>query len=199
MPDAEEIALLKRCQEGSEEAFKDLVERFQRRTYWIAYNMLGRYETAQDISQEAFIRVYKAIRRFDLKRNFYTWLYQIVVNLCIDHLRKERKVSKNITLDAIGGGKDLTVERPDEDLGRGEVKGRVHQVLNKLPPKYKAVLTLRDIQGFSCEETAEIMGCTNATVRWRVHRARKLFKSLWDGTLTRVEEDERLEDQDHAM
>lgn len=188
----EEIDLLKRCQEGSEEAFRLLVDRYQRRTYWIAYNMVGNYELSQDVSQEAFVRVYKAIKRFDLKRNFYTWLYQIVVNLCIDHLRKGVR-SKTVDLDAIGGATDTAVIDPNEAIGKAEVKGKVHQTLNRLPPKYKAVLTLRDIQGFSCEETAEIMGCTNATVRWRVHRARKLFKALWEGKLSVVEEEEPLE------
>ena len=189
MVDSAETALLKQCQEGSEEAFRDLVERYQRRTYWIAYNMLGGYETAQDISQEAFIRVFKAIKRFDLKRNFYTWIYQIVVNLCIDHLRK-RSNAPMVDLDALGGTKDETSEHPDETIGRTEVRGKVQKTLNRLPPKYKAVLTLRDIQGFSCEETAEIMGCTNATVRWRIHRARKLFKALWDGKMSEVREEE---------
>jgi RNA polymerase sigma-70 factor (ECF subfamily) len=71
-----------------------------------------------------------------------------------------------------------------------ELRGRVHTALDRLPPKYKAVLTLRDIQGFSCEEIGEIVGCTNATVRWRLHRARKLFRSIWDGREVEVEEDE---------
>jgi RNA polymerase sigma-70 factor (ECF subfamily) len=177
--DREEVALIRACQQGSEEAFRQLVERYQRRTYWIAYNMLGNYDLAADISQEAFLRVYKAINRFDIKRNFYTWLYQIVVNLCIDHMRKE------------SGGRaarlDDVAEPPDPDakpMGAGiesqEVREAVHAVLAKLPHNYKTVLVLRDLQGMTCEEIAEIVGANNATVRWRLHIARKMFKDAWE-------------------
>ena len=88
MPDPREVELIQRCQQGSGDAFRELFDRYQRRTYWIAHNMLSNYDTAQDISQEAFLRVFRNITRFDTKKNFYTWLYQIVVNLCIDHMRR---------------------------------------------------------------------------------------------------------------
>ena len=179
MPDAAEVALLQRCQQGHEESFRQLVDKYQRRTYWIAFNMLSNYETAREISQEAFIRVYRNIARFDVKKNFYTWLYQIVVNLCIDRMRKLSH-GKSVNLDGVGGLADPHLG-PSESGQKTELRGRVHQALDRLPPKYKAVLTLRDIQGFSCEEISEIVDCTNATVRWRLHRARKLFKAIWDG------------------
>ncbi len=179
MPDAAEVSLLQRCQQGHEESFRQLVDKYQRRTYWIAYNMLSNYETAREISQEAFIRVYRNIARFDVKKNFYTWLYQIVVNLCIDRMRKLSH-GKSVNLDGVGGLADPHLG-PSESGQKTELRRRVHQSLDRLPPKYKAVLTLRDIQGFSCEEISEIVDCTNATVRWRLHRARKLFKAIWDG------------------
>jgi RNA polymerase sigma-70 factor (ECF subfamily) len=179
MPDAAEVGLIQRCQQGSEDAFRQLVDKYQRRTYWIAYNMLNNYETAREISQEAFIRVYRNLARFDVRKNFYTWLYQIVVNLSIDRMRKLSH-GKTVDLDGVGGLADPH-RGPAEAGEKTELKRRVHQALLRLPPKYKAVLTLRDIQGFSCEEIAEIVDCTNATVRWRLHRARKLFKAIWDG------------------
>lgn len=179
MPDAAEISLLQKCQRGQEDAFRQLIDKYQRRTYWIAYNMLNNYETAREISQEAFIRVFRNIARFDVKKNFYTWLYQIVVNLCIDRMRKLSH-GKTVDLDVVGGMAD-SHQGPAESGEKTELRGRVHRALDRLPPKYKAVLTLRDIQGFSCEEIAEIVECTNATVRWRLHRARKLFKAIWDG------------------
>ena len=179
MPDAAEVSLLQRCQQGHEDSFRQLVEKYQRRTYWIAYNMLNNYETAREISQEAFIRVFRNLVRFDVKKNFYTWLYQIVVNLCIDRMRKLSH-GKTVDLDGVGGLPDPHLG-PAESGQKTELRGRVHHALDRLPPKYKAVLTLRDIQGFSCEEISEIVECTNATVRWRLHRARKLFKAIWDG------------------
>ncbi len=188
MPDAHEQALLRRCQTGEERAFRELVERYQRRTCWIAHNLLNSYELAQDVSQEAFLRVFRHLGNFDLRKNFYTWLYQIVVNLCIDRLRKLAR-SRAVDLEELGGAADPgggPVERGE----RVEIRARVHRTLDRLPPKYKAVLALRDIQGFSCEEIAEIVGCTNATVRWRLHRARRLFKSLWEGHVLEVGGDE---------
>lgn len=180
MPDAVEVELLRRCQEGREDAFRELVERYQRRVYWIAHNMVGNFETAREISQEAFVRVFRNIARFDLKKNFYTWLYQITVNLCIDQLRKASH-GRTVDLEAVGGMADPSRPDPSDEHERGETGRRVHRALDQLPPKYKAVLTLRDIQGFSCEEISEIVGCSNATVRWRLHRARKLFKAIWEG------------------
>jgi RNA polymerase sigma-70 factor (ECF subfamily) len=189
MPDAAEVALLRRCQERDERAFRELVERYQRRTYWIAYNMLNNYDTAKEVSQEAFVRVFRNIARFDVRRNFYTWLYQIVVNLSIDHLRKASH-GRAVDLDEMGGLADPGPRDPAAAGERTELRRRVHRALDRLPPKYKAVLTLRDIQGFSCEEIGEIVGCTNATVRWRLHRARKLFRGIWEGRQAEVGEDE---------
>jgi RNA polymerase sigma-70 factor (ECF subfamily) len=185
MPDAAEVELLKRCQLGREDAFCELVDKYQRRTYWIAFNMVGNYETAKEISQEAFVRVFRNLARFDVKKNFYTWLYQIVVNLSIDQLRKASH-AKTVDLEGMGGLADPGPRDPAESGERIETRRRVHLALDRLPPKYKAVLTLRDINGLSCEEISEIVGCTNATVRWRLHRARKLFKALWEGKGVRI-------------
>ncbi|MBI2898900.1 MAG: sigma-70 family RNA polymerase sigma factor [Planctomycetes bacterium] len=179
MPDAQEVLLLRRCQGGDQTAFRDLVERYQRRTYWIAHNLLNSYELAQDVSQEAFLRVYRHLGDFDLAKNFYTWLYQIVVNLSIDRLRKLAR-DRAVDLENLGGAADEG-RGPSERGETSELRTLVHRTLDRLPPKYKAVLVLRDIQGLSCEEIAEIAGCTNATVRWRLHRARRLFKTLWEG------------------
>ena len=180
MPEAAEVSLLQKCQQGREDAFRELMERYQRRVYWIAFNMLGNYESAKEVSQEAFIRVFRNIARFDVRKNFYTWLYQITVNLSIDRLRKASH-AKAVDIDGLGGLADPGPRDPADAGERTETRQRVHLFLDRLPPKYKAVLTLRDIQGFSCEEISEIVGCTNATVRWRLHRARKLFKALWEG------------------
>jgi RNA polymerase sigma-70 factor (ECF subfamily) len=177
--DRDEVALIRACQDGSEEAFRELVERYQRRTYWIAYNMLGRYDLASDISQEAFLRVYKAIGRFDLKRNFYTWLYQIVVNLCIDHMRKEGG-ARPARLDDVAEPPDPGVRPSGSRIESEEIRDAVHEVLGTLSTNYKTVLVLRDLQGMTCEEIAEIVGANNATVRWRLHIARKMFKDAWE-------------------
>jgi RNA polymerase sigma-70 factor (ECF subfamily) len=179
----DEKRLIRECQEGVEPSFQKLFEKYQRRAYAVAYNILNDAELAKDVVQEAFIRVFKNIRRFDATKNFYTWLYQIVVNLSIDFLRK-RASSKAAPLDELGDGVKTSAAKPGgpADLAsRDELKKRVREMLDLLPGKYKVVLALRDIEGFSCEEISEIVHCKNSTVRWRIHQARKLFKSLWNG------------------
>jgi RNA polymerase sigma-70 factor (ECF subfamily) len=139
--------------------------------------MLGNDEDARDAAQEAFIRVHRSLERFDVNLKFYTWLYQIVVNLCIDQLRKRAK-RRGVSLDAVG-----------DVAGRGtgpcalegaELKARVARVLEELPPKYKAVMVLSDLEGIGAKEIATITNTTHATVRWRHHRARKLFREAWE-------------------
>lgn len=179
MPDPHEVELIRGCQQGGGEAFRELMERYQRRVYWIARNIVNNGESAREISQEAFIRVFRNIARFDVKKNFYTWLYQITVNLSIDRLRKLSH-AKTVGIEEVGAVAEKRLD-PAQSGEREEHRRRVHRTLDRLPPKYKAVLTLRDIQGFSCKEIAEIVDCTNATVRWRLHRARKLFRALWEG------------------
>ncbi len=178
MPDASEVELIRRCQGGCEEAFREVMERYQQRTFWIARGMLHSIDAARDVSQDAFLRVFRNIRNFDIRKNFYTWLYQIVVNLCIDRLRRQSRV-KMTSLEGAGGLP--APSGPPSDLGlQKEKREQVHRTLQRLPAKYKAVLTLRDIQGFSCGEIGEIVGCSNPTVRWRLHRARRLFRALWE-------------------
>ncbi len=165
------------AQAGDAQAFMTLVHRHRQKAYWIARDMIGRHEEARDIAQEAFIRVYRALGRFNPKKRFYAWLYQIVVNLSIDHLRR-RNYAEGLTLDAVP-------EMPDHAAGpetltqRAEQRQAVAQILELLPAKYKAVLILRDIEGFDGREVAKIVGCTHGTVRWRLSKARQMFKDAW--------------------
>lgn len=187
MAEATDLDVILECQKGREDAFHTLVERYQRRVLSLGYQMTGNFESARDIGQEAFLRVFKAIDRFDTTKNFYTWIYQIVMNLSIDHLRKERGRKAQGLDDAPEpvDGKD----EPDELASRGETRVRVRQVLDRLPAKYRTVLTLRDLQGMACEEIAEVIGTNSATARWRLHRARQLFKEIWEGKTTQVAEE----------
>jgi len=185
--DKSDSELVQATRKGDENAFKELVERYQGRAYWVAFNMLRNREESIDIAQEAFLRVYRSLDRFDIKRNFYTWLYQIVTNLSIDHLRR-KGVSKSVSLDAVGdldGGHG----RPGDGIEQRELREKVRDVIDKLAPKYKAVVALRDIEGLSCKEIARIVGTSHATVRWRLHRARMIFRKLW-------EKEESLKDTD---
>ncbi|MGE0707963.1 MAG: RNA polymerase sigma factor [Planctomycetota bacterium] len=162
---------------GEEAAFRTLVERYQRRAFWIARGMLQNDEDALDVAQEAFLRVHRSLDRFDLQLKFSTWLHQIVVNLSIDHMRRQRR-RKGVELEAVG---EVADQRETHDPVEGEeLQRRVARVLEELPPKYKAVMVLSDLQGMGAKQIAEITDTTHATVRWRHHRARKLFREAWE-------------------
>jgi RNA polymerase sigma-70 factor (ECF subfamily) len=175
-----DAALVVRAREGDADAFRQLVERYQQRVFWVARGMLGNDEDARDAAQDAFIRVHRALDRFDTNLRFYTWLYQIVVNLCIDHMRKHSK-RRAASLDAVGDVAGNVDDSPG-GLEHEELKHRVMTVLDQLPPKYKAVMVLSDLEGVGAKEVAKITGTTHATVRWRHHRARKLFREAWERT-----------------
>lgn len=180
----DEAAIIQDCRRGSQEAFRELFDRFHKRAYWIARNMVNRHEPASEIAQDAFVRVYQAIRTFDVERKFGTWLYQIVVNLCIDHLRRvraNRETAQEGMAEVAAKAKSPVQRLQDEEL-----RERVEKVMVRLPVKYRAVLTLRDLQGFSGEEAAEILKCNAATLRWRLFRARKLFKDYWEKTFNEL-------------
>ena len=164
---------------GDEGAFRVLVERYQQRIFWVARGMVGNDEDARDAAQEAFVRVFRSLERFDVRLRFYTWLYQIVVNLCIDHLRKQGK-RRGVSLESVGDVASDGAEGGEAAAEASELRGRVQRVLNELPAKYKAVMVLSDLEGIGAKEIAEITGTTHATVRWRHHRARKLFREAWE-------------------
>ncbi len=173
--------IIRDCQAGDESAFAELVERFHGRAYWVAYGLLSDQEEAKDVTQDAFLRVYRALDRFDFNQNFYTWLYRIVVNLSIDRIRKVSK-ARSVALDDVGEppADGELGSAPDGGLEQRETAREVRAVLQRLPEKYRTVMALRELNGLSCKEIAGIVGSSHATVRWRLHMARKYFKEEWE-------------------
>ncbi len=180
-------ALVRRAQEGDETAFGDLVGRHQKRAWHVARGLVRSDEDAQDIAQEAFMRVFKGIERFDFKFAFSTWLYRIVTNLAIDHLRKQRgHVSLSGHPDDDESGNlatdlpDHRDERPSDAMISREMAEEVRDVLDGLADHFRTALVLREFEGLSCREIADVVGATQVTVRWRLHRGRKLFLEAWN-------------------
>lgn len=173
--------LIRACLEGSQEAFAGLVARHQQRAFWAAYKVLGDAEAARDVSQEAFVRVWRALERFDFSMAFTTWLYSITVNLSIDHLRRNKR-HRGVDVDVLREA--LADDHPDAAPEHGqhtrELARTVRTVLETLDAKYRTVLSLRDLEGLSCKQIADITGISHATVRWRLHVARKQFKEAWE-------------------
>lgn len=181
---SEDHELIRAAQQGDTGAFEKLVRRHERRAWRVARHMVPSDEDAQDLAQEAFIRVFKSLERFDFQHDFTTWLYRIVTNLAIDHLRKRRpSVSTSGLVEDEDAQLDLPDprdERPSDRFEAEETAVEVRACLAALAPHFQSVLTLRELEGLPCTTIAEIVGATHVTVRWRLHRGRKLFQEEWE-------------------
>jgi len=175
VPDDAELVI--RCQKNDPQAFRTLVERYRRRSWKVAYNLVGNMEIARDLSQEAFVRVFRRIATCDPRRGFRQWFDRVVVNLSIDYLRKYRK-RKSVPLELVAEP-EAASDGPEDHSEREEIRERVHTVLKALPLKHRVVLAMRDIDGMDCDEIAGILGKSPGTVRWRLNRARQAFKRAW--------------------
>ena len=176
--------LVRRCKEGDRQAFRELVERYQRKTVAIAFGMLHDREDALEVSQEAFAKVFTNIQQFKEEASFYTWLYRIVVNLAID--RQRQKSRQPLLEDDQGNGESggidatpaATHSDPYEQVKDKELGDRIRAAIAELTPAHKAVILLREVEGLSYEEISEILQCSRGTVMSRLHYARKRLQSL---------------------
>jgi RNA polymerase sigma-70 factor (ECF subfamily) len=185
----EDQELVELVQKGDRAAFRILVQRYERKVYGIAYGMVRNEDDAMDVAQEAFLKVHRYIDRFQGASNFYTWLYRIVVNLCIDFIRKSRKV-KQVDYDdslsheagrEISEGKIIgtTFRDPLSNLTSQELGDEIKKALDALSDKHKEVILLREIEGFSYQEIADLLEISVGTVMSRLHHARQnLQRSL---------------------
>ncbi|MEZ5977062.1 MAG: sigma-70 family RNA polymerase sigma factor [Planctomycetota bacterium] len=181
--------LVRRIQKGDGDAFAILVGRHEQRAYRVARQMVADAEEARDLAQEAFLRVYRSIDRFDFQHEFTTWLYRIVTNLGIDHLRRRRPIATGTDDDQPEFEQvDEDAAMPSDRIERGETAQLVRACIDRLPEHFRVVLALRELEGLTCQEISRIVGATPVTVRWRLHRARKLFAELWERLEMRAEE-----------
>ena len=184
-----EDELVKKAQKGSLKAFEEIVELYQNKVLSIVYHMIKNQDEVEDIAQEVFIKIYKNIGKFQGKSSFYTWIYKITSNTCLDELKKRKNV---IYLDEKIQTKEgeMSVELPSEAKGQDELyeekelKEKLRKFLDKLEPKQKLMIVLRDIKGLSYEEIAQITGKKLGTVKSQINRARLKLKELleMDGT-----------------
>ena len=181
-----ENELIERCKNGDYSAFEQLVLEHQKKVYNIAFRIVGNIEDSMDITQEVFIRVYKSISGFSGESKISTWIYKITSNLCLDFLRKHKNLGTNISID--GAYKDensdlkLQIEdkalKPDEKVETLLMQDAVRNAINELEISHKTIIILRDINGFSYNEIAEILDCSVGTVKSRISRARKNLKKI---------------------
>ena len=170
----EEKVWIQRALIGDQEAFACLVGAYQTAVYSLAHRMLGNATEAEDAAQETFIRAYTRLKTYDSERKFSSWLLAIASHHCIDLLRK-RRVGW-LSLDELPPWRWLSSgSRPEEVVMRSEERGEVRQLLDKLPPQYRAVVVLRYWHDLSYREIAEVTETTESAVKSTLHRARRML------------------------
>ena len=159
-----EREILELVKKGNREAFQEIVSRYMKTAYYIALGLVHNHQDALDISQEAFVKAFRRIRSFDAERRFFPWFYQLMKNLCIDHLKRKSRM-KEVPLEGI---QVLDEEKEDKEMKKALWKG-----IEELTFEQREVIILRYFRQFSYQEISEIIGKPIGTVMSRLHNARK--------------------------
>ncbi|MCH9681041.1 MAG: sigma-70 family RNA polymerase sigma factor [Deltaproteobacteria bacterium] len=186
--DADDHTLVTAAQKGDRRAFQVLYQRYERKVYSVAYGFLRNQEDALDVLQEAFIKVHRYLPNFEGQSSFYTWLYRIVANLCIDHLRRsgrKRDVEFDDRLRHDGEAESATDLTPISALGdpsaavkNKEILSAVQHSLGQLSDKHRMVIVMRELQGLSYADMAKAMNCSKGTIMSRLFHARRNMQKL---------------------
>jgi RNA polymerase sigma-70 factor (ECF subfamily) len=172
--------LVERARSGDDEAFAALVFRYERKLIRVLTRLVHDEELARDLAQETFWKVYNRLDRFDTSRRFGPWLFRVGVNLGLDQLRRrEAPPASSIDRPAADGRRAYDLPDPDPRV-RAELVQEVRFLLGRIPVAYRTILVLRDLEGFSSAEVAAIVGRREATVRWRLAKARDMFRDHWE-------------------
>ena len=174
--------LVRRCLAGEEGAYRELVRRYERQVYSVAFRMVRVREDAEDLTQETFVRMFRALDRYDPTRAFPAWIFTIAARLSIDHVRRRRVKTVSLVRVEPGSDEERVIEVEDTGLGpeelavRSEEEQAAGDLIGSLPEHYRIVVMLRHQQGLSYEEIAEALRLPLGTVKARIHRARALLK-----------------------
>ena len=174
--EVDERTLVLQAQQGNQEAFAQLVRQHADYVFNLAFRLMKNREEAEDLSQEAFVRVWKALPNYRMEARFSTWLYRIVSNLCYDRLPKLRVELAAIDIDEVIEMQRAPERRTEERMMSREMQADLHRVIDSLPQSYRLLIALRHLQGFSYEEIAEVTGQPLGTVKAGIHRGRKILK-----------------------
>lgn len=175
MAAADEQQLILHAKAGDRSAFRVLVERYMKHAYNVAYNFVNDHDDAEDVAQEAFVRVYQSLHSFRGEAEFGTWLYRIVANLSFNRLRQRKSVQKReVALN------DQTLHQfatEAVDCPPHDVHAYIERVLHELPTLQRAVVILRHLNGMSTRQVSEILQCTEGTVKTHLHRGLRKMRS----------------------
>jgi len=176
--------LVDRIMAGDQSAYQSLVERYQGRVYAVAYGMMRNREDAREMAQEAFIKAYNNLPNFRRESSFYTWIYRITVNLCIDSQRKAYRARETVfdegrlPPDIASQTGPTPILGPGQSYARKELRGRIKNAIDQLPEDQRRVIVLREVEGLSYKEISEATGAAEGTVMSRLYYARKKLQEL---------------------
>jgi RNA polymerase sigma-70 factor (ECF subfamily) len=168
--------LVASARQGDRRAFEELVERHQRRAYHIAFDFARDREEAKDLSQEAFLKAFTNLKNFDGRSSFYTWFYRILVNLCLDYKRRQKRGPASSFDETIENQLEPSHEpvkprSPDQQVWARQISHRVGEALEALPARQRTAFVLKNHQGLSIKEIAALMDTAEGTVKVHLHRA----------------------------
>jgi RNA polymerase sigma-70 factor (ECF subfamily) len=172
-------ALVRAAQKGDQQAFRKLVERYQRRVVQLALGMTKDADEAMDIAQETFVRVHRYLPSFKGDSSFFTWTYRIAMNLCLDAQRRKGRVERvdleqgdEAEIEAAMDPPSAALAGPQRQALNDELRGKIEEALSGLSENHRAILLLREIEGLSYEELAKVLGIRKGTVMSRLFHAR---------------------------
>lgn len=177
---ARDQALVVKAQGGDTNAFDELVTHYRGKVYAMIVNMIRNDADAWDLAQDVFVKAWKALPKFEARSAFYTWLYRITHNVTYDWMRKKKitagtEFDDQVALDAEPGALTTpkAIAQPDENIVGGELKAQIDAAIQELSPDHRQAILLKEVEGFSYQEIADVMECSIGTVMSRLFYARK--------------------------
>jgi RNA polymerase sigma-70 factor (ECF subfamily) len=183
LPPTDEKELVERFQNGEKDVFNELVIKYQGKIYNLVYKYVSNSETARDLSQEIFIKAFRALPRFKRQSAFYSWLYRIAINLCIDFIRQQKRGQTLSFEDLTTGGNDEMVFNdasplPPDQIEAKELGHIIGKAVEQLPPKQQRVFNLRYHHGLQLKEIATQLDRSEGTIKAHLHHAHKRLQTL---------------------
>lgn len=169
----EDLRLIERYLAGDEFAIEELVMKYQKKVYALAFRMTGDVEDSKDMTQKTFLQAFKGIKSFRGKSAFYTWLYRIAVNTCLNHLKKKGRVTDELD-ETYPGNQESALSAIIKD----ETGSLIKKSLVKLPDRQRTSITLRAYEGLSLKETADVMNCSEGAVKAHYHNGMKKLREI---------------------
>lgn len=195
--------LIERTLAGDESAFQSLYEKYVRKVYNLAYRMIGREGDPEEMTQEIFYQVYKNLKNFKGKSQFYTWLYRVATNTCLQHIRKSGRSKGGASFEELEESAPMALPAadgpsPEDEASQRLFKEELVKKIAQLPENQRMVMVLGPIQGHSYEEMSEILGVSVTVIKGRLHRAREAMRSAFriksdDGPKSKPKRDSQAE------